>query len=436
MRPATLLRLFLSICVLALAVGWSFLGMTTASADVTLGVAPSLIEVTANSGGEASQELTIYNDGSEPFGVLASVEPYKGGKGDQSAVDWLKVEPGSFELAAGSQRHAKVSITVPDGARVGGRYAMVAFKTVASGSTGSGAGVAGQIGIPFLISVGSQDTLTRQARLQKLVPVLQADGRVGFRALLANRGNLHVVAQGEVEVRQADGPSAEALAGRLDFPQTTAILPQSEETLASDGTLPLQEGVTYRARARIEYGGGGPAVAETAFKARAALKAENLSASESPVKGPTLRLDLRNEGELGITPRVQFAVRNAEGRLLGTAELPRPPLVMPGQTAKLETTFPQRLSSGEYALVALVEYGAATPIRLETSFRLGGPLPTPNPVWGEAPERARDTGQSFPWWLAVAVVLAIAGGSLGWLPALAPVRRRFQRALQALREAD
>ena len=202
--------------LLALALGT--LGLpSTASADITVSVGPSLVEISATPDGQGGQELTVSNRGSEPFPVAASIEPYRDAANQHSAVAWLAVSPQSFELGPGQQQRVNTTVTVPAGAGAGGYYAVVAFTTGARPTNGSGASVSGRVGVPFLISVQGQGSLNRRASLERIVPVLEADGRTGFRAMLNNGGNLHLVARGAVDVSRADGtPGRTARATRDD----------------------------------------------------------------------------------------------------------------------------------------------------------------------------------------------------------------------------
>lgn len=419
----------LGLGIAALMALWALTAWPTppARADVTLSVVPSMVEVAATPGGRGTQQIVVYNEGSEPFQATASVEPYKEATGDRSAVEWLKVEPENLKLAPGQKQTVTVSITVPSNLDSGGRYASAAFKTKASFGNGARTGVSGKLGVPFLISVQGRGPLIRQLTLDRVLPVLEVDGRVGFRALLSNCGNVHVGARGTVEVTRADG----SLAGRLEFIEMNALLPQTDDTLAANGSLPLDEGAVYRARAVIDYGGDKPAIGEVTFTPKAALAPVSLSAHENPDRGPTLSLGLRNAGELGLVPRSEFAIRDAQGKMLGEAPPPTPPFIWPGQTVTVETQYGRRLSTGDYVLVAWVQYGTAPPITHAAAFRIGTPSPPPNPNWGDVPTPPKE-GASVIRWLAggTIFVLFLSCAGIAWLPALAPVRLRLVRALK------
>ena len=430
-----LARLGLALMTLCLGSAWL---QAPARADVTLSVSPSLVELRVTPEGEGSFNVSVANDGNEPFGVTASVEPYKQATGDGSAAGWLKVDPPALQLQPGQRETVTVTVTVPANVAAGGRYAMIGFKTgpvqVDGGSAGSTA-VAGQLGVPVMIDVDAPGQRTRAAALTRLVPVLEADDRIGFRAALANTGTLHVNARGgTIEVSRADGSPA----GRLELAESTAVLPGSTELLQAVGSLPLDEAAGYQARASLDWGGDAPATAEASFSTRASLQIVELGARESAERGPTIRLGLRNDGDVGLAPRIQLGLRDSEGRIVGTTTPPQPPTIPAGESIEIESQLPRRLSSGDYEVLANVAYGARGVVERQASFRVGAPAPATNPAWGEAPARTVDRGPGISWWALAAaglLVVLVAVGTL-WLPTLQPLRRRVRRAALALREAE
>ena len=346
-------------------------------AEVTFSVAPSRVELDAKPGGTGSQVLTVGNGGDEPVELTTIVEPYKGATGDRSAVDWLTPEPASFRLEPGEEQEVTVKVTVPKDLKSGGRYAAVSFTTGAKSVEGSGMAMAGKIGVPFLMKVKGKGEMTQQASLERFAPVMAPDGRIAFLTLLRNEGNLHVLPAGAVEISQ--GEDDEPLA-RLDIQQTTAVLPDSEVVLATQGTVPLEASASYRARAVVEYGGEAPVTAEAKFTPKAALAVASTSICENLDRGPTLKVELRNEGDLGLQPAMQLSIRSALGDPRGNAPPLSSVLVWPGDTSEAAVDFPERLTSGEYVLVVQVAVTppdaegrvAIPPIEQETAFQIGG----------------------------------------------------------------
>ena len=349
----------------------------SAEAEVTLTVAPSLVELEAEGGATGSQTLTVSNDGNEPIEVAAGVEPYKGATGALSAVEWLTVEPARFRLEPGQAQEVTVEIALPEGElEAGGRYAAVALTTGAKQVEGSGMAMAGKLAVPFLLKVDGRGDLVREIALPKFAPVLAADGRVGFTALLRNEGNLHVVPQGEVIVDRADGSSY----ARLDVPRTTAVLPGTDVLLGTQGTIPLEPGVAYEAKLTVDAGTEEPTEAAVDFSPEVALEVAGVSVCENLDRGPSVRIDLRNDGGLGLVPRVHASVRGELGGPRGTAPPGDPVLVWPAETAGVVVDLPERLVSGGYVLTVRVDVTppdregrvAVPPIEQDSTFRIGG----------------------------------------------------------------
>lgn len=424
--------------------------VTVARADVSISVAPSLVELNATPGGTGAVELTVVNEGDEPFEVTAGIDQYKDGTDDRSAVDWLSVEPASFRLAPGEQRQARVQVTVPSGLSSGGRYALVVFRTAAAGASGSRVGVSGQVGVPLLIDVQAAEPLIREADITQLVPVLEPTGGLGFWTAVQSRGNLHVASLGgAIDLSRADGSGA----GRLDLPESTAILPSSAEPLVTDGSLAFEPNAVYHASGSVAYGGAAPATADIGFTARADLALTDLATTDGGAAGTAIALGMHNQGELGLLPRIDFSIRDAAGHTLETAAPPRPPLLLPGQTAEIRTQLPKKLAPGEYVLTAHAQYGSTTLDR-EVSFTIGAggatlaqAQPADRLAAASSTSAMRDnaqasaasaqTGSAQPIGLLLFVVLGLAGvASLVWLPALAPLRRRFHRAARSFAESD
>jgi hypothetical protein len=207
-------------------------------------------------------------------------------------------------------------------------------------------------------------------------PVLAPDGRVSFTALLRNEGNLHVTPQGAVTIERADGTRYAS----LEVPRTTAILPGSEVLLAAQGTVPLEPGVAYRAAMTVDVGTDEPAEATVEFSPDLAVELAGTGVCENLDRGPSVRVDLRNDGGLGVVPRVQASVRNELGNLLGTAPPSHPVLAWPAETVGVVLELPDRLVSGVYVLAVRVAVTppdregrvAVPPIEHELTFQIGG----------------------------------------------------------------
>lgn len=352
-----------------------------AAAEVSLRVSPVVIELEAKPGATGSHGLTASNEGDQPVLITAAIEPYKTASDvDRSAVDWLTVEPGSFELGPAEEQTVNVSIAVPDDVPAGGRYALVTFTTgapeTATDEGGSGIGVAGSLGAVFLFAIDGEGELNRHASLERFAPILEPDGRIGFRAEVLNDGNLYLQATGAVLVTNG----ADEAAGSLEFPPTTAQLQGETNVLSSFGSLPLQPDEPYRAEALLDYNGAEPMTATLEFTPAIALAVTGTALCENLDRGPTLTVNLRNDGTLGLLPPVQADITDANDQPIATGEPGIPALIWPGETGVVTVDFPDRLLSGDYATALRIDYAAPVadgqtllpPLEKEIGFAIGG----------------------------------------------------------------
>jgi hypothetical protein len=145
-RTLRLARLALA---LALAVGTAASLDRPAAAVTSVGVTPTVAQVAMPAGETERRELTVSNEGDEPFAVTTGVTTLAGAPDDGSAVPWVTVEPGELELDPGEALPIEVSVDAPEGLASGGYYALVTLTTAAEAVDGAGAAVAGQLGVPI-----------------------------------------------------------------------------------------------------------------------------------------------------------------------------------------------------------------------------------------------------------------------------------------------
>ena len=430
MKRANASRIILVVLALTLlwGVGAGVLA-SAARAEVTISVAPSLVEFKAVPGNVGEQTVTVFNDGDEPFAVAASVAEYGGAPEELSAKDWIEVGPKEFELGPGERRDVRVNIDVPADAPSGGHYATVVFRTGAKNSAVAGAGVSGEIGVPQLFTVRGEGPIEREAGVDRILPALLPDGTIGFQTVLDNTGNIHFFPEGELEVRCDGGSPSET----LPVPKSTAVVPGAERFVNAEGALDIPSGANCDADAKIRYAGKRePASGSLAFTPDARLGVAQLEAVEQPGSGPNLKLVLDNTGDLLLNPETLLEVYTVGGERLGSATPARPPSVEPGGQAEIETEYPGRLGPGEYILKASAVYGDQIAER-QVNFRLGAAAPQARPG---AP---KVESSLLTWWMVVGIVLSVVlllALAIRYLPQLKPVRRRFARAWKALRESE
>lgn len=365
------LRLVLALCIALQLVPLQ------SKAAVSLRVTPAILSLEAEPGATGEQPITIANEGDETVEIVTGVEPYQGADGTYSAVDWIKVEPATFTLDAGESREAMVQIEVPDDLDAGGRYALVTFAS-GGGATneGSGASVAAKLGAAILLVVDGEGDLTESAQLAGFGPVLEPDGRVGFRALLSNNGNVHLRPSGSIEILGANSVPY----GSLEIPEERTVLPGNEALLSALGSLPVDENATYTASAEIHYGEDSALTEEVSFSPTIDLGVVSVRVCENLDRGPTLTATLENDGGLGLVPNTRFVIRSVDGNLIGDASAFQTNPIWGGTMAEIAADFSERLVTGDYLLAVQVQVvppsgdgeSIVPPLEYEQPFSIGG----------------------------------------------------------------
>jgi hypothetical protein len=396
--------------------------------DLGISAAPSPVEMTLAPGGTASRELSVFNQVRHPIRISASVEQYREGAGVSSAADWLTVEPGSFLVAGFGERTVTVSIEVPEGdLPSGGRYAAVAFDAVSMDPLQDVGATTARTAVPFLINLDGRGPLLREAAVEWFAPVLEPDGLVSFRAQLVNRGNVHIVASGSVEIEGSDGP----LPTKQAFAESTTVFPGESYELMAGPAAPLTPGSSYTATANFSFGGAAVVSAGSEFTVTPVLKVTDLHAVERPGLPMGIVVTLVNEGDLALRPRVQVYVHTAVGTVLGTTFDTGPSILLPGIPGDIRFDFQRPLPPGDHKLVAEVYYGAPDRIVEEQPLKTGGTETGDGPSTGETQETEGGAGWYLPAGVAAAVLVLAVAASL--TPPFAPVRRKLGNAARALR---
>ncbi|MCC6705319.1 MAG: hypothetical protein IT334_10615, partial [Thermomicrobiales bacterium] len=290
-----------------------------ARASVSFSVTPGLVDLAGTPGSEGTHDLSVRNKGDEAVTLAIAIEATPGIADERSAVGWLSTPADSVEIAAGEGATLTVSIAIPSDATTGGYYAGVSLTSAAGEVAENEAALSGQLVVGFLITVDGEGNIARSARIERFAPVLETDGRIGFRAEIINDGNVHLIApRGEVVVQAADGSAA----GSLAFPESTPLLPGITAVAIAQGSLPLSPGDSYRADGTFHYlNGTEPLVTTVAFVNQPDLEIGSVAVCENLDRGPSLSMTLTNQGDLGLQPVVVLSVATESGQLLGSAPI-------------------------------------------------------------------------------------------------------------------
>ena len=374
------------VLVLSLALGAAF-SAAPVRADVTMGVTPSLVELSGKDGSKGEVELAVLNQGNDVFDATITTQQYNRADLSLSVPDWLSVEPATVQVEPGGQVIVTVSINIPAGERSGSRYAGVAITSGSVQEEGTAASVSGELVVPFLITVEGDGELERHAEIERFAPVLELDGRLGFRALVSNSGNIDWQATGKAIVDMANGSDY----GDLDFSQSR-VYPQGSTLLSTLTTLPIEAGAAFQSTAEIDYGAKKPATAEANFTFTPHLSVTG-SVCENLDRGPTLTTDLINDGDLGVLSNVTMSISTAEGQGIGQTNPAAPDIAWPMEMTSIPVDLLERLPSGAYVLTIQVQHGGSEEAITENiPFSIGGTGPNVAPICEQPVESTPDAG--------------------------------------------
>lgn len=369
------LRILLAILVLTLALAS---GMShPASAQVTATVSPSLLELNAKAGATGEQPITMSITSGSDVAVTAAIAPYDTPVQVRSATDWLTLDTTEHTVSSGNDAVFTLSVAVPKDAEDGGYYAAVTLTMGQSGAAEAGqAAIQGRFVVPVLINIGDPKNLKPTAELTRIAPVLEQDGRIGIWGEMHNTGTIAVRAPGDAQIADDSG---HALA-KLQFPDTTPILPGETRVIRATGTLPLPADTTYSADVSIDYGGKKPAGAKASFTVKPVTPEGQVSVCENLDRGPTVTVQLSSSGDLGLAAGVSLAINDASGNQVVATTLANSLLVWPDEEQTVSTDAPNRLESGSYTLVAQVQAGSGDPTVITFPFDIGGNSPQTAPL--------------------------------------------------------
>ena len=343
-----------------------------ARAAITVGVSPSIVELSGKPDSTGSVDLNVLNQGDEPFDVTISSDVYDRAP-DRSNPEWLTPNPTTAHIDAGGATTVSVAIAIPKDADPGGHYATIKITTGAPDSSGNSAGISGQLVVPFLITVeGKYD---RKAKIEHFAGFLELDGRLGFRAEVSNPGEIHWKPASTLTIKKGDGDSY----GTLDVDNST-VFPATLATLSTTSTLPVTAGEKYKAEIDVDYGAKKPAKSKTEFTFTPNFTVSG-SVCENLDRGPTITSTFVNSGDLGIISNVVMAIKQTDGTAIGSTGQIADNLIWPSSTVPVATDLSDRLPTGDYVLTVQYQTGAAAdPVSVDVPFSIGGTGPNVAPV--------------------------------------------------------
>jgi len=255
-----------------------------ALSQISITVAPPLVDTSIPAGGLRSFKLVVSNLGNSavdiqgyacdlklnPDGTPLVLEP---GVSAYSCARWIELTEDKFTLDVGSKKAIGATVKVPRGER-GGRYAVILFESLSSGRRQRGNVILGaRLGTIVMVSIPW--TLKKEAKILQIkveeatnAPTESRQGKISIKPVnfivsLKNMGNVHISAKGSVVIKNGKG----RIIDRIPLEAGTGtVLPDGLRDFQGTWSNPrkMVKG-NYTAEARINYRGRTQARAEKTF---------------------------------------------------------------------------------------------------------------------------------------------------------------------------
>jgi len=232
-----------------------------------LTISPAKFVFTADPGQIIETKMNVHNDLDRTVTYYPSFDRYTVTVGGEEPVffpvdsglpTWIEVAPAELNLAPKETITVSIKINVPKDAPPGGHYAVIFWSNAPPVGEGTGVGIVTKVGALVLLEVSGDvkesgeivDFLTPQKFYSHLP--------VNFSYHLKNTGNVHVRPDGEVNISNIFGKTANSLDAN---PARAYVLPNTKRNIVTGSWLPKKtnfaeiEGKGFFAELRREVSG-------------------------------------------------------------------------------------------------------------------------------------------------------------------------------------
>lgn len=204
-----------------------------ATSSQTLEVSPPSQEVSVDPGQTVNVKAKVRNKSASALNLTVRIEDFtatgEGGQvalteeGPYSLTSWTKLDTTSFTLKPGETKEVTATATVPVGS-AGGRYGSFVFSVGGGASAPGTASVSQEVASLFLLRISGP--VTEQLTIDEFsAPAFLEFGPVPMTLKFQNKGNVHVKANGLINVRNMFGKTTADVVFRGDnvFPGASRI---------------------------------------------------------------------------------------------------------------------------------------------------------------------------------------------------------------------
>jgi hypothetical protein len=220
-----------------LALGFFLLSVCFTGAASAFSLRPAITDISLDPGGSYKGSFQVFNDEAASHTYYLSIQKFipSGETGQQEFLppsnisglpQWIFLSSPSITLKPGEEADVPFTIYVPSEAQAGGYYAAVFFSTTPPVASPQGGVLAGaRTGALVLLKVKGalQERVVLRDFALETAPSLTALP-ASVRVSVENQGNVHVVPQGQIEVKNSFGQTV--YKGQIN-PENQRVLPGS-----------------------------------------------------------------------------------------------------------------------------------------------------------------------------------------------------------------
>ncbi|MFA6458303.1 MAG: hypothetical protein WCV72_02855 [Patescibacteria group bacterium] len=368
----------------------------TASTVFAVGVKPVRTELDIDPGAAVTATIRVINPEAVPITVKPELTVYT--KNDEDgypivedlAADdprnisgWITFDQDAITLAPRSEKSVNFTVTVPDGAEPGGRYASLSYTTVADTET---TGIKIQTAVPSLILIKVSGEEIHSGTVKNFAlkneKILSDKGLI-FGCDFQNAGNVHEKPRASVSLTDAAGKVLTAVASYADNDSGAVVvadtiplnlgggnvLPGSERIFTGEWNHNLRPG-KFTAKLTLDYADQPTITQTTEVEIKEGLTLDSFVINQLE-KATDFSLTLTNSGNVFERPKGVIEIRNEYDEVVASPQIPdNVAYIAPGSTAVitipwLEKTVPR----GDYTAQLAATFGFAdAPLTAEVQF--------------------------------------------------------------------
>lgn len=204
-----------------------------ANNDITIKVAPSILEELVKPGDVLSEHITLTNQSGQPVTFYAYLKDFKAAADDESGKaqliapgseegsyisSWINISNEGISLAPGQGQEIPFTVSVPENVGPGGYYGAIVFGTEApktrpgEADKGASIGVAEQAASLVLLQIaGKADERADIREFKTDKTFYTTPFAVNFSTKIQNLGNVHIKPMGVIEISNMMGKKVATL---------------------------------------------------------------------------------------------------------------------------------------------------------------------------------------------------------------------------------